>query len=186
MAIALPATLVQGETLNYTASVADYPASDGWVLTLYLNPRAGGTVRNVVGVADGERYLLQASAATTATWATGHYAWEIVMTLGSERYCAENGQLKVLPGLAVAAAGTDTRTDEEVALDAVRAVINGTATQGVQSYRINGRELSRYSIAELLALHSHLVTQVMHQQQESAISAGRPSRRKVYVRMGRA
>ena len=63
--------LVAGETLNYTTSLSEYPASAGWVLTLYLNPRAGGTARTVTGTDDGSSHLLQADTATTATWAAG-------------------------------------------------------------------------------------------------------------------
>lgn len=178
--------IVAGETLNYVAQAADYPASSGWVATLYLNPRAGGTATSVTGTASGADHLLQVSATTTATWAAGWWAWEIWMAKGAERYRLEAGQLQVVAGLIGAAAGTDTRSAAEVGLDAVRAMIRGTATAGVKRYRIGGRELERYSIDELVTLESKLAADVQREQAAAAMAAGRPNPRKVFVRMGRA
>lgn len=182
----LQTSLVAGETLNYRASVALYPAGDGWSLTLYLNPRSGGTARSVASTPDGDTHLLQASATTTATWAAGNYAWEIWAALGSERYRLEAGQLKVLPALIAAAAGLDTRSDAETALDNVRQTIRGTATAGVLSYEINGRQLQRYPMSELLKLESSLARQVADEANAIRMQAGLASKRKVHVRMGRA
>lgn len=182
----MPASLVAGETLNYRASVADYPASAGWVLTLYINPRAGGTAHNLSSTADGDEHLLQAASSTTAAWVAGKYAWEIWAALGSERYRLEAGQLQVLPSLIGAAAGLDTRSEAEVALDNVRQTIRGTATTGVLSYEINGRQLRRYAMTELLALQSSLAREVAAEANARRIQAGLSSSRKVVVRMSRA
>jgi hypothetical protein len=178
--------LVAGETLNYVASVADYPASAGWTLTLYLNPRAGGTNRSVVATAQGDDHLLQATSTSTSAWAAGVYGWEIWAELGGERYRIEAGQLDVLPSLISAVAGTDTRSAAEIALDAVRQTIRGTATAGVLSYAINGRELRRYSMAELISLESKLASDVRRDQDAARRAAGLQTSRKVYVRMSRA
>lgn len=178
--------LVAGETLNYSATVADYPASAGWVVTLYLNPRAGGTNRSVAGTADGDAHLLQAASGITSAWAAGTYGWEIWAELAGERYRIEAGQLEVLPSLVSAAAGTDTRSAAEIALDAVRQTIRGTATAGVLSYAINGRELRRYSMVELIVLETKLAGDVRREQDATRMAAGLRTSRKVYVRMGRA
>lgn len=185
MAIALPATLVQGETLNYTASVADYPAGDGWVLTLYLNPRSGGTARSVTSTASGDDHLLQATSTTTATWAAGDYGWEIWAALGSERYRLEAGQLELVPSLIGAAAGTDTRTQAEVALDAAKAAL-AAWTPTTRRYRINGREMEFNSAADIIQVIRHWENEVRRERDAAAMAAGRASSRKVYVRMGRA
>jgi len=178
--------IVAGETFNYRASVALYPASAGWVLSLVLNPRAGGLNITVTGTASGDEHLLQATAATTASWAAGLYGWELWVVRDAEKYRIDAGQIRVRPSLLSAAAGTDTRSDAEIALDAVTQTINGTATAGVLSYAINGRELRRYSMEELLALQSKLANDVRAEHDQAARQAGRPSSRKVYVRMGRA
>lgn len=178
--------LVAGETLNYRASAGDYPAGDGWALKLVLNPRAGGVNLSIDSAPDGSEHLLQASAATTATWTPGLYGWEIWAILGTEKYRLEAGQIRILPSLLSAVAGTDTRSDAEIALDAVRQMIGGTATAGVLSYRINDRELRRYGMTELLELQSSLANEVRREQDAAKMAAGLRTSRKVYVRMGRA
>lgn len=185
MTITVQSLLVQGETLNLRASVADYPASAGWVLTLYLNPRAGGTARSVTGTADGDDHLLQAAASTTADWAAGSYGWEVWAALGSERYRVDAGQLQVAASLIGAAAGTDTRTQAEVALDAAKAAL-AAWTPTTRRYRINGREMEFNSSAEIIAVITHWESEVRRERAAAAIAAGRPSRRKVHVRMARA
>jgi hypothetical protein len=185
MSITLQSTLVQGETLNYRATVADYPAGDGWVLTLYLNPRAGGTARSVVGTADGDEHLLQATAATTANWAAGSYGWEIWASYDVERYRIDAGQLDVAASLISAAAGADTRTQAESALDAAKTAL-AAWTPTTRRYRINGREMEFNSAAEIIAVITHWESEVRRERAAAAIAAGRPTRRKVHVRMARA
>lgn len=178
----------QGVTYSWLATIADYPypASAGWSLRLVLNPRAGGSVITINSTASGDDHLIQLAASTTATYAAGEYGYEIYAIKAAEQYDLESGQLTIRPGLLVAAAGTDTRSAAEVGLDNVRAMIRGTATQGVKRYSIGGRELERYTIAELIQLESKLSNDVRGEQAAAAMAAGRPNPRKVHVRMGRA
>lgn len=174
-----------GETLNHLASVADYPAGDGWVLTLYLNPRAGGTVRSVASTASGDDHLLQATAATTANWAAGKYGWQIWAALGAEKYLLEEGQLEVRTSLIAASAGTDTRTQAEIALDDAKAALAAWSPT-TRRYRINGREMEFNNATEIIQVIKHWESEVRREQAAAALAAGRASGRKVYVRLGRA
>lgn len=185
MMAAMQNQIVAGETLNYRATAADYPASAGWVVTLYLNPRAGGTATNVAGTADGDDHLLQVTAATTAGWAAGWWAWETWAALGSERYRLEAGQLEVVAGLIGAAAGVDTRTQAQRALDDAKAAL-AAWTPTTKRYRINGREMEFNSASEIITIISHWQSEVSREQAAAAMAAGRPNPRKIHVRMGRA
>jgi hypothetical protein len=185
--------IVAGETLNYRAITADYPASAGWVVTLYLNPRAGGTATSVASTADGDDHLLQVDAATTATWASGWWGWETWAAKGAERYRLEAGQLQVVPGLIGAAAGLDTRSQAQKALDDayVKALDDAYValaawTPTTKRYRINGREMEFNSAGEILQIITHWQTEVAREQAALAMAAGRPNPRKLQVRMGRA
>lgn len=177
--------IVAGETLNYRAVAADYPASAGWVVTLYLNPRAGGTPTSVTGTASGADHLLQVSAATTANWATGWWAWETWAALGAERYRLEAGQLQVVAGLIGASAGTDTRSQAQRALDDANAAL-AAWTPTTKRYRINGREMEFNAPADIIAIISHWTTAVKREQAAQDMAAGRPNPRKMQVRIGRA
>lgn len=182
----VPAALIAGETLNFSATVADYPAGAGWVLTLYLNPRAGGSVRTVVGTADGDAHLLQASGATTAGWAAGDYAWELWAAQGAERYRLDAGQLRVQPSLIGAAAGLDTRSPARVALDTLRAAWNAFISSGnftAASYTINGRNMTYRSVAELRAAISAAERDVRSEDQAARVAAGGSPRSTYVVRM---
>lgn len=174
--------LVTGETLNYTVSVAEYVAADGWVLRLVLSPRAGGTVYTVDSVPGGDDHLLTVSAAVTATWAPGQYAWEIWALRNGEQYRLEAGQIRVLAGLLGATGGQDTRSEAEQGLQAIDALLAGKATSGVQRYTINGRELQSYSLTELLKLRQHLVAEVASQRRAAGIVDERGSVRRILVR----
>jgi hypothetical protein len=177
--------VVAGETLNYRAITPDYPAGSGWVVTLYLNPRAGGSATSVTGVADGDDHLLQVSATTTGTWAAGWWAWETWAANGTERYRLEAGQLQVVAGLIGAAAGTDTRTQAERALDDARAAL-AAWTPTTRRYRIAGREMEFNAPADIIAVISHWENAVKAEQAAAAMAAGRPNPRKLHVRLGRA
>ena len=184
--MSLQDSIVQGETLNYSATLDGYPASDGWNLRLVLNPRAGGSVITLNTTAAGADHVLQVTAAVTTTWAVGDYGYQLFAIKGSEVYYQGAGQFKVRAGLIGSTGGLDTRSAAEIGLDNVRAMIRGTATQGIKRYRIGGRELERYDITELLQLESKLANDVKAEQAATAMAAGRPNPRKLQVRMGRA
>lgn len=185
MMAAMQNQIVAGETLNYRAVASDYPASAGWTVTLYLNPRAGGTATSVTSTASGDDHLLQVSAATTAGWAAGWWAWETWASKASERYRLEAGQLQVVAGLIGAAAGTDTRTQAERALDDAKAAL-AAWTPTTRRYRIGGREMEFASTADIIAVISHWQAQVNRERAAASLAAGRPNPRKLQVRMGRA
>lgn len=153
-------TLYAGETLSYRASVSGYPATDGWALTLVLGRRTGGAPITIASTPDGDAHLIQASATTTAAWAPAAYGWELWAAKGAERYRVEHGQLTVAPSLLGAAAGLDTRSDAERALDAVTALLAGKAAEGTEFLRVAGRELRSYPLLDLIRLQAKLRTEV--------------------------
>jgi|CXWL01.1.fsa_nt_gi hypothetical protein len=175
-------SLVAGETLNYRVSVADYSAAAGWALTLYLNPRAGGTNLSVASTADGTDHLLQVAAAATVSWAAGSYAWEIWASLGGERYRIQAGQLDVRASLIGASAGLDTRSAAELALAAVTAMLTGRAGDGVQRYKINDRELWRYPLPDLIKLEAKLKAEVAAERRAAGLADGTGTVRRILVR----
>ena len=183
--MAMQDQIVAGETLNYLAVAADYPASAGWVVTLYVNPIAGGTASSVSSTASGDNHLLQVTAATTATWTDGNCNWQTWVALGAERYMLEEGVLRVRASLIGAAAGTDTRSQAQKALDDANAAL-AAWTPTTKRYRIGGREMEFNSPADIIAVISHWEGEVKREQAAQAMAAGRPNPRKLQVRMGRA
>lgn len=146
-------SLIAGDTFNYTATSADYPPADGWLFFLRLVPRNASAVAvTVSGVADGSDWLVQAAAGVTEAWAPGEYAWAAWVEKAAERYTIESGQLTVLPDPRAAVPGTDSRSEAELALANIQAVLKGRATAAIESYTINGRQLKYYPLMELVKL----------------------------------
>jgi hypothetical protein len=169
-----------GDTLKHRVALADYPAGDGWVLHFRLTPReTGGTARSFDAVADGDEHLATVSATTTATWSAGVYTVSAWVTKADERYTipSEGGQVTLAPNSASLPVGTDTRTQLEIALDNVRAMLRGKASSAVQRYRINNRELQYYSLDELMRLETRLATQVASEQAAAGKTPAGGSRR---------
>ena len=74
------------------------------------------------------------------------------------------GQITITPDLINAPVGFDGRTPNQIALDAIEAVIAQRATLDQERYRINNRELYRTSIPDLIKLRDHYVRLVKREQ----------------------
>lgn len=180
-------SITLGETLNFATYVPDYVPDDGWTLKYRLVPRSTGSVVALTTTQDTEdttRHRVQATAAETAAWVAGTYSWSSWVEKAAEVYGVASGVVKLLPDPRTATT-LDTRTDNAIALDNVRALIQGKATSGVLSYRIGERQLQTFSMAELIQLESRLATAVQAEQNCANLAAGLKSNRKVHVRLGR-
>ena len=162
----IPTTATAGLSYAATVDLSAYPAPD-WVLSLHM--RGVGSI-DLTATPDGASHAFSASGATTADWAAGEYWYSLRATDGADVVEIETGQLRVLPDLVGAGAGYDGRTQAEIALDAIDAVLANRATIDQQRYRINNRELYRTDIADLLKLRTFYASQVAR---ETAKKTGR-------------
>ncbi len=155
-----PAKATAGLTFQATVTAAEYPP--GWSFSLHLRGPAAINLAGAVG-ADGA-VTFAATAAATAAWADGAYWWTIRATDGTDVHEVGTGQMQVLPDLASVTGTYDGRTQNEIALDAINAVLENRASQDQQRYVINNRELWRTPIAELLKLRSFYNTRVRRER----------------------
>lgn len=175
--------ITAGDTLDFTTSVPDYPASDGWTLKYRLSPRASGTAIDLTASANGDDYDVTASATTSAGWAAGFYTWSAFVEKAGERYTVDRGQLEIRAASSTLAAGYDGRTHAQTVLDAIEAVLENRATLDQESYAINGRSLKRMPIADLLKLRQVYRAEVQGEEAASKLAAGLGTARKVQVRL---
>ncbi|WP_441253615.1 hypothetical protein [Bradyrhizobium sp. 613_E4_N2_2] len=103
-----------------------------------------------------------APAATTATWVAGTYAYSLRADASVE---IDRDQISVLPDFLSMPAGTDVRSQAEIGLEAIDAVLAKRATQDQQRYVINNRELWRTPVADLLKLRQFYANQVARERQ---------------------
>lgn len=160
--------LIAGDTLQFTTSVPDYPASAGWTLTYRLVPRTSGTAISFDATADGDDYDIEVGASTTDDWTAGEYSWSAYVSKAGERHTVDQGTVKIQPNPSVVAA-YDARSHARKTLDAIQAVIQNRATQAQKSYSIGGRSLEHTPFADLLELESVYLTRVAN---EDATASG--------------
>lgn len=174
-----PAQINAGDTAKWLLSLPDYPASDGWTLTVTLvNAAVRHTVTAIPQVDD---YLVNASAATTSGWAAGTYATRTQVSKAGEVYTVGSGQIVVAASFAAA---VDARSQARRTLEAIEATLEGRATADVQQYEIAGRRMTKIPIPELLALRDRLRVDVQREEAAQRAAAGLAPRGRVYVRFG--
>ena len=177
----IPASAMAGDTLSWRKALPDYPASI-WTLT-YSLLNADGKI-TIIGTADGDEHVLSAAAATTADWDAGVYQWVATVSDGTDRHTVGSGSITIKADLVAQLAGYDARTTARKALDDLRAALaTWISTKGhVQTYTIDGVQMSFASAADLKARISILEKEVAREEAAERIAAGLGSGRRVLVR----
>lgn len=148
-----PAVIIQGDTTSWDFTCSTYP-STAWTLTYTL--QITGTVYTVVADANSDgTYTVNIPSAVTATYEGGNYRFTAVVTSGADRHTVEQGTLIVELDLSTNP-NENSESWVKQALDAIEAVILGKATHDQQSYSIQGRSLTRYSLDDILKLQTKL------------------------------
>lgn len=176
--------LTIGDTLAATIPLADYPASQGWVLHYRLADRAGvGAIITFDGAASGDDHVINVPASITASWTAGDYAVAAWVTSGIKRFTvgAECGQITLRPDPAQLAAGVDTRSHAALTLQAIRMRLAGKAGDGVSRYRINDREIESYSVPQLIKLENYWAAQVAAEERAAGLVNTRGQARRIRV-----
>ena len=120
----------------------------------------------MTAAAEGSQHRFRQTLSEPANWAAGDYWYTLraVDAATGDMVEVECGQVTITPDLVNAAVGFDGRTPNQIALDAIEAVIAQRATLDQERYRINNRELYRTSIPDLLKLRDHYVRLVKREQ----------------------
>jgi len=175
-----PSRITAGDTVAWNKSLADYPASSGWVLT-YTLINASAKI-SFSASALGADHMVSVSAATSAAWAAGSYTWLAVVTKAGERYTVGTGTIVVAPDLA-AATVFDTRSSARKALEAVNLALESYGAKAyLQSYEIAGRKQAFSSPGDFMAFRSRLMAEVAREDNAARIKAGLSPRNQISVR----
>lgn len=163
-----PNAVTAGDTIQWSRSLSGYPASAGWVLSYALLGSAGKIA--ITSTASGADHLVSVAAATSALWVAGTYQWQAYVTHAtSGRFLVGTGSIVIKPNFAAISAATDTRSHVKKVLDAIEAVLEGTATTDQQDLTIDGVRIVRRSIADLLVMRSRYL-----QWYQQELAATRP------------
>ncbi|MCE2693978.1 MAG: hypothetical protein LW645_06880 [Verrucomicrobiaceae bacterium] len=152
------ATLTKGETLTIIETVADATA----VELRYGGPKTGTASMT----ASGNEWTVNLD---TASLNAGEYAAEVWATFtGNVKRIVTRHSFTIRAALAAG----DIRSQARKSLEAIDAMLAGQAVEGVRRYKINNRELERYSVAELLQIRSHFAAEVQREERKNKGIAG--------------
>lgn len=158
--VVIPLQVSAGLSFQATVDSALHQAP-AWTCTLHLR---GPSQIDLAAVPDGTTHKFAAAPAVTSDWEPGVYWWAIRATNGTDVVEIERGDITVLPDLAAVTTLYDGRSENEIALEAIDAVLGKRASQDQQRYVINNRELWRTPIADLLKLRSYYNTRVRRER----------------------
>lgn len=157
----IPKQIYRGSSVTCSLALDGYQPSEGWAATLTLR---GGAKHDVEGTADGDSFAFS----LPTDMAVGRYWWQVIVQRDGEQQVALSGELVVLVNL-LEVDSYDGRTEAEIALEAINAVLANRATKDQQSYKIKDRELQRMSVADLLKLRSFFVSRVNKERGKGGI-----------------
>ncbi len=146
---AVPAALVAGDDLDLLLSFADYPASDGWTVTLGL---AGGVASKLTATstASGDDHAIVVSATDSLLLEAGWYTYTLRATDGTSVRTIQSGKLEVLASVIDADAGTlDSAAKWDAIIAACDSAMLDLMTGGMKLYMIAGRQVQFNSAAEI-------------------------------------
>lgn len=145
-----PTSFVRGDTVKWHVNEGDCPA-DTWTLTYYFVNEKGR--ETVVAADNGDgRWLVTIAADVSDNFHRGEYHYQAKISAAGEVSTIERGSVEVVHDFEGADTGHDARSQDEIILESVRAVIQRRATKDQQSMSIGGRSLSRFTWDELLEL----------------------------------
>lgn len=164
--MAEPLKLTAGDTWSWTRPGGSYPASAGWALTYYFSIPGVAGVKTLAATASGDDFTASQTAEQTADWTPGLYAWTARVAKAGESHTLEQGQLRILPDPATAAAAA---SHAEKCLVIIESALEKCMGDAFVEYEIDGAKFKK-NRTELLSLRTFYREEV---RQERSTKAGK-------------
>jgi hypothetical protein len=162
----MPTKIRCGETVEFSSTFGDYPATD---YTLVYCLQNSSYQYSVSGTADGDSYDITIPKATTAGWEVGEYVYTGIVDDGTDMFVVESGTVEVIAAVSSAA---DRRSFAKRMLDAIEDLLENRATADVQSYTIAGRSLAKMPVSELLVLRDRFRAEYEQERRKERLDRG--------------
>ena len=144
------AKLTAGETLTVAQDIADAVSAELRIGGAKVSAHAMSAVDQTWSV-----------NVDTSTWPAGNYVLQIWASFADDITRVVGTSRLELSG---AVSLGDPRSIARISYDNIKIMLAGQAKEGVKKYKINNRELERYSVSELLALKSHFAAEVIREE----------------------
>lgn len=171
-----PTEFISGETVKWTKSLSDYPAST-WTLTYDFVNASASFDATVTASGDDYSVVIPESAAPSS----GVYWWQAWVESGSEKYVVDSGSVEVKPKLSAGTA-QDVRSFARKALAEIEAALLLRVESGHLSMSIGGRSVSWESPGELYALRDKFRSEVRREDNAERIANGMGNPNKIRFR----
>ena len=177
----IPASFRAGDTLSWTESLSDYPAT---IYTLKFSfYQYGQAVKTVTATADGTDYSVDIAAVDSLVYSAGEWIWTAHAQKGTggtlERYPVGDGRITVKPAIFNAGSTADLRSHAQKMLDAIEAVQLGRATHAELSLTINGKAIQYLKPDELIRWRAFFRNEVAEEKRKEDIAQGKSSSRRI-------
>jgi len=169
-----PGTIIAGDRIAWKRSDldSDYPIANYSLKYSARLENAGSTEIEITASESGSDYIVEVGQATTAAYTAGVYHWQayIIRSTDSERITVDSGTWEVKANRD--AATTDPRGHVKKVLDAIEATIEGRASKDQEKYAIQGRELWRTPVADLILLRDKYRAEYVRETRNERIANG--------------
>lgn len=176
----IPTQVNAGDDLSWTSNPDGYPAT-GFLLSYGLLSEDGTeqiTVKQ--SGSSGGLALFTVAGSDTAKWKPLVYYYQLYAFAisGGARTQIEQGRVQVLPDLSQ----TQDPTQNQRTLKNISDLLEGKASDEIQTCSVNGKNLTSYSLTDLIGLRTYYQGLVTQEINARRIAAGFRSKRTIKIR----
>jgi len=180
-----PTEIVAGDYIQWLqAENPDLTIADGWVLS-YAIVAAGKNIDIQCSDNGDNNHLATISVSTSKDLPSGTYNWQSYIAKATVRYLVKTGTLKISKNFADLDGGYDGRSYWRITLENIEAVLQSRATKDQSSYTVNGRQLSRTPVADLILLYDKAKSNVVSEERAENQKNGIGGSNNIFVRFGK-
>lgn len=170
-------TIYAGINLEFKKSFSDYKASEWELKYILVNDE---NAYSITAISDGDDFLIKVPATTTSSWESGFYQYSGIVSKGGDKYIVERGTCEIKSNPALSS--VDVRSHAKKMLDAIEAILEGRAGEDINEYVINGRQISKMTLDELIKARSYYLAEYQRELQAERMKLGLGTGRKILVR----
>jgi hypothetical protein len=185
-AVAVPSTLVAGDTWQWKQAFLPFPAGSNYTLAYFFANAANAfTIAGGAVTTANSIFSILFAASATAALTPGKYRWQAYITdqVGVRTTVAE-GWTTVTPNLATGSP-VDLRSYNRQVLDAIEALLTGRLVTDAARYTIGNRSLDKLSPADLIIARSTYRWLVFHEKRKENMANGLADPKRLLVRFNR-
>lgn len=174
---AIPTSFAAGDSLDVLLSLSSFPASS---YGLQLGAASGNAnfAITAANTGNGNSFSFAVNSATTNAWTPGTYRFQLYASNATTRTTAGAGILVVSPNLLIQQAESHARK----ALRLIQALIEGRATDGLESFTLDGQSIQNMPSEQLLKWEGIMLGRVAAEDAALAQAAGISGGRKILSR----